>query len=612
MATNGYYSDGRQYAKRARADAPPYARLFESMRAGRQRMERHRRERFRALKAYCGNHYSDNGADDPTPINLIDRYVQVMSKFLVPACPRADIVSRDQKQAAAVRGMKDWLNVHLKKTYFEDTLSEWVVNAFFGTSVMKVGLTTPADSATTGYTLRAGLPFAEPIDADDWVFDPGAKNVKRAAWVAHRYRIAVEVARKLDYFDSKERKKIVPDSPGSVMFNAEGDERVESIGRGNGGYGDGCDYRDMADLWEVYVPDLKKVYTFRASSGGGVPPAEAKPLRVQEWVGPACGPYHYLTLAPVPGNAYGKGVLLDLLPLHNAVNQAYTKLIDQLLRQKTVYAGRDVEDSLALINASDGEAVKLDSIDALQELKYGGADQASAAFSVHLSDVFNAAAGNLAVLSGSGQQAKTATQEKLLSENASSGVAGMQGKTVAATSRVLEALCWYYWYHPEMVMESNRTVPGLPDVSRQVRVYPGTFPDRNKLRRDGDFESLDCRVDPYSMVFKTPQQRLSGIMTVLDKFVPLSPVLERQNIRIDYQEVVKTIAELMDEPVIERIFTVAPTPETPRPPGGDGGGMSMKPASTERNYTRTSVGQDTEANRYAEMANAGAEAAAAE
>lgn len=607
VVANGYYSDGRTYGKKARAQKPPFSRLFEAMRASGERMRRHREERYDAVRQFVGTHYSDEGASQPVPINLVSRYTQVMGKFLIPAVPRVMIAARNRKGAPAVHGMQEWANKQFKKMAFDETLQEWVTNAFYGTSVLKVALSTPADAASGGYALPAGEPFAEVVDLDDFRFDPGARVLKKAGWFAHRYRVAVDLARKLDYFDKKERSKIVGESPGNLLFNGEGDERVNRIGR-NYTSSDSVDYRDMTDLWEVYIPELKRVYTFRSDSGGGVPPADAVPLRVQEWIGPHCGPYHFLTLLPVPGNAWGKGVVLDLLPLHNTVNQAYSKLIDQLLAQKRVYATRrgGSDDGMILINASDGEAVSVDDPTALETLEFGGPDQKCAVFSTHLTDVFNQQAGNLAVLSGSSPQAKTATQERMLSENANSGVADMQGKTLSRTSQAIEAMCWYWWYHPELVMKHMREVPGLPEFNREVSVYPGNFPDEKKVRRAGSFEELDCRIDPYSMAFKTPQQKLAGFMGVVEKFLPAIPILAQQNIQMDLQFAIKKIGEYMDEPDIEQLFTIAPTPENPRPQGGDGGGMSMKPASTERNYTRTSVGQDTEASRFAEMANAAA------
>lgn len=600
----GYDSDGRQAFKKAKDPSINYSRLFQAMRTSRRVLEVYRSERLMAIRQYVGRHYAEGGLDLKVPVNLIARYVQIISRSLVPNCPRVMLSTQKRDKQPAVSAMQEWVNQRLKAMKFANSLRRWVVDALFSIGIMKVALGTPADSAQLGYATPAGVPFATTVDLDDFVFDIGCRDMSEASYVGHRYRVPLEVAQSLDYFDKKARKKLDGSlSPNDYRINQEGDDRVGVIGQGWQG-GEARDFEPMVDLWEIYIPRLKKVCTF-ASDSGGVPADDCEPLRVQEWLGPDCGPYHFLSLMPVPGNPMPKSPVHDLIDLHEFVNHGYRKLVNQMQRQKEVLPvrGGQVDDAKQLIQANDGEAFGCDNADNIKPISYGGPNQINANFTVHLTDVFNKMAGNLDLLAGSSPQSKTATQDKLLAENASAGVSDMQDTTTNGTAGVLEAMCWYWWYHPQEVMRTQKTLPGLSDIGIERQLFPASYeppPGQQVMKRDGRFEDLDVRVDPYSMVYRSPQQRLQMLMMTFEKFVPIMPMLQQQGIQMDVQFLVKKIAEYADEPDIIGLFSVSePTQQMSGPQEPPSG----KPAETTRNYTRQSIGQDTEASRYADMQN---------
>lgn len=601
-----YSGDRRQLYKRAKPGEVNYARLFEAMRTSRRILLAFRSERLAAIRQFVGKHYADGGAEVRVPVNLIARYVQIISRSLVPKCPRVMLSTADQKSQPAVSAMQDWLNQRLVSMEFDKTLHRWVQDALFSIGIMKVGLASPADAAVGGYTSPAGVPFAETVDVDDFVFDAGCKDLRHASFVGHRYRIPLEVAESLNYFDKKERDKL----SGAVVtqesrINQEGDERVQIVGEGWWS-GSERDFEPMVDLWEVYIPRLKRVCTF-ASDAGGVPCMDTQPLRVQEWVGPDCGPFHFLAFQPVPGNPLPVAPIHHLIDLHEFVNHGYRKLVNQMQRQKEVLPvrGGQVDDAKNLLQASDGEAFSCDNADAIKPVSYGGPNNVNTQFTIHLADVFNKMAGNLDLLSGAAPQSKTATQDKLLADNASAGVSDMQEFTVSGIARVLNSLCWFWWCHPEAVMTTKRTAPGVPDVGITRRLGPAGSPG---LARNGRFEDLDCRVDPYSLVFRTPQQRLQFLMMMFEKMLPIMPMLAQNGVQVDVQFLMKKIAEYGDEPDIKSLFTVGePMPQEGGPAGGP---QQRMPTSTSREYVRRSQGSDTQAQRDSDMQNDALAAAA--
>src|SRR4051794_15466147 len=103
-------------------------------------------------------------------------------------------------------------------------------------------------------------------------------------------------------------------------------------------------------------------------------------------------------------------------------------------------------------------------------------------------------------MGGLAPQSKTLGQDKMLNENSSHSIMDMQDRTVEYTSGVMEALVWYWWYHPELVTRTQREIPGLPGATIPVRTFPGRFQAPNGqqvMKRLGSLSSV--RVDPYSL-----------------------------------------------------------------------------------------------------------------
>jgi hypothetical protein len=607
---NPYLSDGRRAMKKAKPGEIDYPRLFQAMLTCRRILQPYREERMHAVRQLAGAHYSEGGTDFRVPVNLIYKYVQVMSRTLIPNCPRVMLATRHKEGQPAVAAMADWINQELIEKKAEERLERWIVDAMMSIGIMKVALATPADAALHGYTEQAGVPFMEVVDLDDLVFDVGAKTFEQASYIGHRYRVSLAVAKRLTYFDSEGRKGLEGQSaPDDYRINQEGDDRIGVVGTGWQG-GEVRDYEQMVDLWEIYIPREKRVLTF-GSNHGGVPDQDATPLRVQEWVGPDCGPYHFLSFMKVPGNAMPASPILQIIDLHEFINKGYRKLVNQMQRQKEVLpvSGGQMDDAKELKQANDGDMFVCNDPNAIKAVSYGGPNQVNANFTVHLLDIFNKQAGNLDLLGGTSPQSKTVGQDKMLAAAANGTAQDMQETTTKGVASVFKAYCWYWWYHPQQVMKSTRSVPGLPDVQVQRKLYPGNYqapPGQGKvMKREGRFEDLQVRIDPYSMVYRSPQDRLNFLFTMFDKFAPLMGLLNSQGIFLDIQFLIKKIAEYADEPDIVNLFTVNdPTPPLDQgTPGGQNPSAPSKPSETTRNYTRTSVGQDTEASRYAKLGN---------
>ncbi len=569
-------------------------RLLRAMQDSRRRLERYRLERLEAVRHYVGNHYSEEGKDTKTPLNLISLYVSILGRNLIAKDPRFLLSTFDTASKPSVRAMQDWSNKQVEHIELGTTLKRIVLDAMFSIGIAKVSLSTMGDSSQTGWTLQVAEPFVQRVDLDDFAYDIGANDFREAGWMAHRFRVPLDIIR-----DDKDYSKARLNLTASVQkpYNEQGDQKTETIGRGSYSQEE---FDDFVDLWEVWIPRERRVYTFSESDMGSASAdgEEMEPLRVQDWIGPASGPYKILAYNTVPGNAMPKGTVLDLLDLHVLTNNIYRKLGRQAERQKEVLgvSGSATADGERAVVTNDGEAFRCDRPSELKPLQFGGPSQQNLAFGVHMADKFGYQAGNLDMMGGLSPQSKTLGQDRMLQENSSRAVAELQDTTIRFTAEVGKALLWYWWHDPVRVMKVNHSLPGLPEMSIQRSVGPA--------QRQGDFEDLDIRVDPYSMQHSTPSSRLQALNQVVQTIIiPMTPILQQQGIVFDANAYLKKVGDYTDMPDLADIITIQdpPAPETQLSSGG--GDAPTMPQETTRNYVRRSLGGNTPENRQAQMMN---------
>ena len=337
-----------------------------------------------------------------------------------------------QSSKHVVVAEESWVNKQIEKIRPKGahrSLAVAVVDACFCLGIVKVGLATPADAALLSWNLRAGEPFAECIDLDDFVYDVHARDFSQASFIGHRYRVPLKAVQKSKFYGSQRKDLTASDDP---IFNIEGDERISVLGRTY--YAQGEEFEDMVDLWEIFLPRHQLLVTLMdhqiaGASVEGFDPFQGKALRIQPWIGPTVGPYHFLGFGEVPGNAMPKAPIQDLIDLHEAVNRMLRKLIRQSdrLKENTFVAGAASEDGSRVLKTNDGDIVKVDHPDMINKVMMGGPDvnlfQVFGAFK----ELFSWKAGNLESLGGLSPQAKTLGQDKMLEASSSATIQSMRG-----------------------------------------------------------------------------------------------------------------------------------------------------------------------------------------
>ena len=541
---------------------------------------------------YVGRNYSEEGTSEEVPINLLALYVSIVQRSLVAKTPRVMLSTFQFANKPSVDAMQTWVNKEMEDMHIARTLQRWVVDALFSIGIIKVALATPSDAAKYQWNLQGGQPFAMPVDLDDFVYDMHARDWDEVSFIGHRYRAALDTIRDSKLYNKARKNLVASYDP---LYNEEGDERIDVIGRTTYGAANTEEFEEMVDLWEVYLPRHRQVVTLASDNAGNPDPSggDEDALRVQRWLGPEAGPYHILGFQQVPGNIMPKAPIQDLYDLHCTANNLYRKLCRQAQNLKKVlcYGGTAEADGERFRTANDGDVVRCDHPDQVKEIVMRQPDQQLMAMFLDCVQRFSVMAGNLEMLGGLSPQSKTATQDKLLNANASGTMASMQETVTTAVAKVIKALCWYWKHDPLSIQKSTFSVPGLPEASIVRSVTP-------QQRRQIPWDEMDIKVDPYSYQMQTPQGRLQQLQQVVQTTViPMMQLLQQQGIMFDMHAYLKKMGAYLDCPDITEILTIATPPETQTQSGGQ---PPTQPAQTERTYNRVSMPGTHTARRHHE------------
>jgi hypothetical protein len=557
-------------------------RLSQAMEYSRRKMQPFREGRMNALRQYVGSNYSESGAEDKTPINLLEQAINIYRRMVAANRPQVLIRTKNMSLKAEASDFETMVNHTLEEIGFEETLQRWVLDAMFGMGIVKTGLSPGKRGEIDGFTHDVGQVFVDNVDFEDFCFDMTAKRWDQIQFCGNRYTLPHEMVMDMKLFGSK---KLNP-NPYLNTTNEQGDERVGTLQTGGESLGTE-QYMPVVELWDVWLPYENVVVTVQADekSGGFY---NNDPLQIIDWAGPECGPYHLLSMGDVPGNIMPLSPASLLVDLHELVNRLFRKLGRQAERQKTltIVAGGAEEDGRRIVNASDGDTILSDRPEATREMKFGGIDQGSLAFMIQLKDMFSYLGGNLDSLGGLQPSAKSGKHDSLLRQSASVRIDDMQARTTNAVRRVVESVADYIYYDPA---PSDRVYKDIPKSDMSVKI------DFDPEIREGDFLDFAIDIAPYSLQSRSPAERLSAINEMMTGIVmPMAEQLKQRGIVPDmdkYMEIVSKYSHMSELSEILKIadFAEKETMAEMSEMGGGGQEGAGKPPVTERRYVRENV-----------------------
>jgi hypothetical protein len=204
------------------------------------------------------------------------------------------------------------------------------------------------------------------------------------------------------------------------------------------------------------------------------------------------------------------------------------------------------------------------------------------AFNVALDELFNVQAGNVRSMAGLGQEAGTATQEQMIQNKSSQVITKMALGVLRFAGEIAEELKQLMWDDKALIQE-NWVAAG--NTGQRVESH------WNPEKREGKPDNYTVAVEPYSMQYRSPAQKVQQINGVLTQIAPLWPMFQASGAVLDVQRLIHIMADNLDLPEIEQIITFAS-----QAPGGQGQGQLggdqntiRSPATTTRNVVRTNV-----------------------
>lgn len=420
----------------------------------------------------------------------------------------------------------------------------------------------PADPAGR----YAGQPFVSRIALKHFVRDVEGDSPEECQWMGHMYSIPYRQAIRDRRFPQWAR----------AMFKEHGPD--DSVEEGESQLTGGERLEDVLNFCTVYVTSRHELRTYWIDATFQ-PRSERAVQRI------ACRttkcPYHFLNFGPVPDEFWPSSPALNLQLLNDFTNALYRKLQDQAYRQKQLLVGAkaDKADLQAVADAEDGDGLGLDNPASAQMQRFDGPDQNLFGMLMNALQQYSRAAGNLDSRLGLGPSADTASQERMVGAMASRLEAYQQQRFVSFARNVIRDLAKLVYEHPTLKIPGAHRV-GFLDVDDSWR------PGSEMGSREADFDVLHLDIDPYSMAYKSPQERAMEMDGDFNLFAPVFQLFAQQGIQFDLKAFIEERARLKDAPYLTRLWKYD---EPPQQLDAAGGGPKPQREYVHRNV---SGGQD--------------------
>jgi hypothetical protein len=558
-------------------------RLKNSLHREYQALGKLRRQRARFLGLGAGPNYPhdttddgwygwDKGAEDILPI--MRKSAEYTAISLAANCPRVLVTSQYPDRLPFTRTYENAVNLFLKNMHAEEQFLAWALNGHYSLGIMKVYM---ADSVPVWIEesewMDPGRPYLQNISPHHFVYDTMATQFEHCQFLADRYRMPFEAIVTDNRFSASLRKRLKELGPiHKADISSEEPWRRVAF--------DDSQLEDMIFLSDVFITKEKKVYTYVIDKEFNILIDE--PLAVIDWDGQETGPYHFLNLGPVPDKTTPSSPAQNLELLANAANSLYRQLLKQAKMQRTVISvGSDVDDNemTALRDAEDLSFIRTQV--AIAQARIGGADQNNFAFFLNMLDQTNKYSGNVDMALGMAQTADTASQESMLAAGASRAEGYIQQIFVRAVRGVVKELGRLLFASNGTSYQMKRDIaPGIaPDDPWKAAVEEGS--------RMGEFQEYDLDIEPFSMAYKPPQQRVMELQQTFSELVPLAPLLMQQGVMPDVNYYIQEKARLLNNSCLEKLLvSIAP----PEQQAGAGGHERTLGPTGPKEYVHRSVG----------------------
>ena len=501
-------------------------------------------------------------------MGLLSQTAEVYSLALAGTCPQAHVTSDLPGLSPFAHRFKVNLNRWFKRIHFEQTLQAIVLDAFFSFGVAKTVLEDGFETELgPDLYVDTGFPMILRVSPDDWVHDMFATEWRKIQFAGNKFRVYLDEAQENERFDKKRRKELKADS----KFG--GEERAARIGSGEDTDPDEVD--PMITLCEIWEPRKGTICTYQCDFMMKI---HGEPLAVEKWEGSRNGPYRMLGFQDVPDSTLPLSPANQLYELHQLANRLLRKISRQSGRQKDVFAyqGGAEDDAKKLIDAEDGATVRVENQESVKVHKLGGVDQGNMATFMQTLGWFNRQSGNINAFAGLSPSSGTVGQDEMINQAASATMQKKQVKVAEFAAGLSEDGGFLLWEHPNLAIDGTERIG-----PSKIPVDNGWRPNAKPEDRRGKFIDYQFAVAPYSMEFKTPQQRLAAVDKFVMQIIPVMQDFTQQGNRFNWQKYARLYEDLTGVSEISEVVESA-EPLTDRDQAGPSHERSKNPVTTRQ------------------------------
>jgi hypothetical protein len=557
-------------------------RLYKAIRSSRDALEPFRRVRQTLIKDYVGSWYNESGAENKTLVNLMNQTARIYTVALAANNPSVLVSTPRMDMLPFARRFEVNLAKLISDMALDETFRMIVLDAFF---CLGCGVVMMRDTDTRFHGLLEseedvwldpGQPWFNRVSLDDLVLDMTAKELSKMRYCGHRYRADFEKVMDEPGYDKKVKDKLRPTNR----------EHHDSVGAtrdmaSDWGSAQDDDLKDMIWLQDIWIAENNTIVTLPCDQ------QDMEPLIERPWTGSQAGPYKFLSLGETPDNIIPTSPAMNLKGMHDLQNRLHRRMEadSDANRVVNVYPPGMEDDAERLRTAERNGWYQAKSPESIKQFQSGGVDQRDMALATFIQTEYDRLAGNLQAMGGLGQQASTLGQEELIHGNVSKNVADMRMAVVSFASKCILDLGRLMWEDETLELKTSMEVGNTG-----INVNSDWTPDY----RQGEFDDYEFRIEPYSMIFKTPEQKLQELFQVIREIAPLWPMFQASGASIDAQAIVEEIARLKNRPEFKRFITFAAPAEML---GGDENTVRQSPVTSRETIRKNVSSGGTEAAR---------------
>ena len=484
-------------------------RLKDQIQMAEKELEPFRKQAKDRQTLYAGHGYGDNEQDIDTPLNVYNLALRVIKRRLIGGEPAANVTAESPDDMPTAYEISLACEQLFREINLQDTMKNVVQQAMDGVGIVKVGVVTTGTHEFEGVLHDKEQAYCDQILLEDFAFDTNAKKWEQVDWAGNRCRLALEDLQGSYEYDQKVVAEMATkETRQEEDLRQRGEEdSVKRMGMQDSVLRD--DLREYVTVWDIWLPRENVIIT--------IPDGKAEILRVVEYDGPESGPYILLRFDPLSGNILPVAPGSHLESMAKLLNRAIRKLGNQLDRQKTNTAitpsAQAAGDDKTIQDCEDGDVIVMQDPSNNAEIRSGGVDQQSYAFTQGLMSWYNWLGGNFESVGGLASRAETATQQEMEFSGANTMLDELSDKFNQFLERVMQALAYYEYTNRSKTRKLVKRIQGT-DLQTTVNWTP--------YKRQRDFFLFSFEVDPFKLRTKTPEQRLQQVLDLIPRVTQLA------------------------------------------------------------------------------------------